>query len=172
MTDWALAMSQNIGSNAKLYRNISEWQDDYAGTPNEFPLSFAELRSSSKTLLSGMHKTIFSLSYLGLFTDDSNGLLTAVYRAIMVNYTILTLYSVYIAWTNAEAIKEGIIASALSAIPACWPFIPAAIAASVAVGAAFAGFQFGSGEWQLPNVDISKSHERRAMARSLTSVVS
>ena len=155
-----------------MIRSYAELQDDYAERTTEFPLSFGELRSASKSLMTGMHKTIFSLSYLGMFTDDSNGLLTAVYRAIMVNYTILTLYSVYIAWTNAEAIKEGIIASALSAIPACWPFIPAAIAASVAVGAAFAGFQFGSGEWQLPSVDISKSHERRAMARSLTSVVS
>ena len=171
MTDWALAVSQNVGSNAKMYRNISEWQDDYAETPTEFPLSFGELRGASKSLLNGMHKTIFSLSYLGIFADGSNDLLSAVYRAIMVDYTILTLYNVWIAWTNAQSIKEVALASGLSAIPALWPFIPAALITSAVVVGTFAGFEFGSGEWQFPNIDISKPHERRAIGRSLSTVV-
>ena len=65
---------------------------------------------------------------------------------------------------QAAAAVEG---AAAVANPFMWPNLAIA---GAAMGAVYATFQFASGEWQLPQVDISSISQRDAAARLLAEV--
>lgn len=93
-------------------------------------------------------------------------------KAAMVEQRVFTIHRAAVAATvamartahQAAAAVEG---AAAVANPFMWPNLAIA---GAAMGAVYATFQFASGEWQLPQVDISSISQREAAAQRLAVV--
>lgn len=119
----------------------------------------------------GMSTLLGSAKALGLESESILGPLQTLAAALQVTAGAFQLYkgvaaTVAMARTahQAAAAVEG---AAAVANPFMWPNLAIA---GAAMGAVYATFQFASGEWQLPNVDISSISQREAAAKRLAEV--
>lgn len=119
----------------------------------------------------GMSTLLGSAKALGLESESILGPLQTLAAALQVTAGAFQLYkgvtaTVSMARTahQAAAAVEG---AAAVANPFMWPNLAIA---GAAMGAVYATFQFASGEWQLPQVDISSISQREAAAQRLAEV--
>lgn len=119
----------------------------------------------------GMSTLLGSAKALGLESESILGPLQTLAAALQVTAGAFQLYkgvaaTVAMARTahQAAAAVEG---AAAVANPFMWPNLAIA---GAAMGAVYATFQFASGEWQLPQVDISSISQREAAAQRLAVV--
>ena len=119
----------------------------------------------------GMSTLLGSARALGLESESLLGPLQTLAAALQVTAGAFQLYKGVAATVatvrtvhQAAAAVEG---AAALANPFMWPNLAIA---GAAMGAVYATFQFASGEWQLPKVDISSISQREAAAQRLTEV--
>jgi hypothetical protein len=119
----------------------------------------------------GMSNVLSSAKVLGADSASLIGPLTDLAAALQITAGAFQLYkgvaaTVAMARTahQAAAAVEG---AAAVANPFMWPNLAIAGAAMATV---YATFQFASGEWQLPQVDISSISQRDQAAKRLTEV--
>ena len=119
----------------------------------------------------GMSTLLGSAKALGLESESILGPLQTLAAALQVTAGAFQLYkgvaaTVSMARTahQAAAAVEG---AAAVANPFMWPNLAIA---GAAMGAVYATFQFASGEWQLPQVDLSSISQREAAAQRLAEV--
>lgn len=119
----------------------------------------------------GVSTLVESMRVLGA---DTNGLLeplVGLSAALQVTAGAYQLYKGAMAAVSALRAAQEAAAAVEGAAAAANPFMwPNLAIAGAAMAATYATFQFASGEWQLPSVDLSSISQRDAAARQLTEV--
>ena len=119
----------------------------------------------------GMSTLVESARALGADTDGLLGPLMTLSAALQVTAGAFQLYKgVMSAVAAARAMHQAAAAvegAAALANPFMWPNL---VIAGAAMGGVYAAFQFASGEWQFPSVDLSKPSERELAASRVAGV--
>lgn len=150
----------------------SEAQREHATTPLSLTSmdTWSGLQHSTRTLTVGMNRMLGSMALLGFIGRDSGGIMNAIYRAMMVTYAMMMLYSAYRSIVSALTIKESSLAAAeTSAMLASVVGAPNVAMAVAGTAMFYAGFQLGSGAWTLPPFDTTNALERRSAIRNAQS---
>jgi hypothetical protein len=121
-----------------------------------------------------LSQPINDLRGLGIVIDENNAVLKGLRAAVLTGYSLYVLYNAVAALRRAEALKETAIAAGETAVLAAtlqWHMIAQGVAAAALVTGAFAiGEKFGSGDWNLPSVNMNNPADRRNAARQLKQV--
>lgn len=121
-----------------------------------------------------LSSAIQNLRALGINIDENNAILKGLRVGILTNYSLYMLYRAVAAARKAEAAKETALAvgeTAALAVAQQWHRIAQGAAAAAMVAIAFSvGEKFGSGDWNLPSVDMTNPADRRDAARQLSEV--
>ena len=122
-----------------------------------------------------VYQQVMALQALGVPIDMNSELFKALRTVIITNYSILMLQGAYRTVIKARQIREMALAASETAAMAAaqqWANIAIAAGAALLVGGSLAigytvGEKFGSGDWNLPNRNISNPQDRRAIENDL-----
>ena len=157
---------------------MSGWVFEAADVTGDYSLgdmgSYGGGFSGASGILSakeGMSTLVESARTLGADADGLLGPLMTLSAALQVTAGAFQLYKgVTSAVAAARAMHQAAAAAegaAALANPFMWPNL---VLAGAAMGATYATFQFASGEWQFPSVDLSKPSEREMAASRVAGV--
>jgi hypothetical protein len=121
-----------------------------------------------------LSSTVENLRALGIDLDENNRVLRGLRAMIITNYSLYALYSAQRAIAKASAARQMAYAAAETtalAVTQQWHRIAmGGIAAGLVYAAFKTGENLGSGEWNLPSVDMKNPASRRTAARQLSTV--
>ena len=112
-----------------------------------------------------------SATTIGLLTDENNTALNTIYTALTVTEAAFALYTIYRSLALSQAAINTALAAAETILHAAMMDWAGIAAAGVAAAAVFMVFEFASGEWTFPEIDIGRPMDRRAATRDLNMAV-
>lgn len=122
-----------------------------------------------------VYQPLTALQGLGVHIDMNSKLMRALRTVIITNYSIFMLQGAYRAIVKAREAREvalSISETAAMAVAQQWANIAIAAGAALLVGGSLAvgyvvGEHLGSGDWNLPSLNLSNPQDRRTMEHSL-----
>ena len=118
-----------------------------------------------------VYQQLGALQALGVNIDMNSKLFKALRTIVVTNYSLLMLQGAYrsiLKSLEAKTVGRATLETIGMAAAQQWHRIAIAAGAGIGVVSAFkVGEKFGSGDWNLPNVDFSKPSERRKAENAL-----
>jgi hypothetical protein len=141
---------------------------EYSGSGGD---PFSGAMTNSRGISRSVNSIIGNARSLGIFSEDLLDPLTKAAAAVQITAGVYQTYKAAQAiLASYRAIQAAAMAAesvAAAANPAMWPNLAMAAAA---MAGAYATFQFISGEWELPVVDLSSPYDRARAAQSIKEV--
>lgn len=138
------------------------------------PYSGGSFTGASRSVLGakeGINTLFNSARTLGVSSESLLGPLQALAGAMQVTAGAFQLYKGVSATVAAARAANQAAAAAEGAAAVANPFMwPNLAIAGAAMGAVYATFQFASGEWRFPAVDLSNPSDRERAARQVAEV--